>query len=46
MKMIYEAPEAEVICFRALENLAVVQEPAGNENMGPTPEGSVGSKDW
>jgi len=44
MKTYYEAPAAEVIHFHAGEDLAVI--PEGNENMGPTPDGSVGSKDF
>lgn len=44
MKMFYEAPQAEVICFCTAEDLAIV--PEANENIGPKPEGSVGSKDF
>ena len=44
MKTFYEAPAAEVIDFTARENLAYV--PDGSENIGPKPEGGVGSKDF
>ena len=43
MKLYYEAPEAEVIDFKARENLAVVEHA---EDVGPTPEIGVGSLDF
>lgn len=44
MKIFYEAPQAEVIRYCTVEDLAVV--PEANEDIGPKPEGSVGSKDF
>ena len=44
MRIYYEAPQAEVIHFCTAEDLAVV--PDANENVGPKPDGSVGSKDF
>lgn len=40
MKLYYEAPEAEIIDFKAQENLAVI------EDVGPEPEVGVGSLDF
>lgn len=42
MKMIYEVPAAEVINFASNEMLAVITD----ENVGGTPEESLGSKDF
>ena len=44
MKTYYEKPEAEVIDFSAKEKIAYVSE--GKEEVGPKPEGSIGSKDF
>lgn len=44
MKYYYEMPTAEVIDFRAREDLAVI--PEGSENIGPEDDGSVGSRDF
>ena len=40
MKAIYEAPEADVISFRAQENLAVIEDDVKDPELG------VGSKDF
>ena len=44
MKNYYEKPEAEVIDFSAKEKIAYVAD--DRENVGPKPEGGVGSKDF
>ena len=44
MGTFYETPIANVIDFSAKEQIAIVSDP--NENIGPQPEGSVGSRDF
>ena len=44
MKTYYEKPMAEVVDFSAMEKIAYV--PDEREDVGPKPEGGVGSKDF
>ena len=49
MRKIYESPEAEIVTFAAMEQLALLPERNGNMDPGdgPTMSGEVGDReDW
>ncbi len=49
MRKTYESPEAEIVTFAAMEQLALLKERNGNTNVGdgPTMSGNVGDReDW
>ena len=47
MRKIYESPEAEVVTFAAMEQLALLPERNGETNVGdgPTMSGDVGNRE-